>query len=135
MIFTGDWEILKGERIRRWPSQIGEVRPIKIDINSWVGISIGAKHVMLKIEEEDNAYWCEDKNCWVHIYSDTTARGISMEANVYTDKQAEELAIFFLKNVVKVTPETHKLRGNNKVIRAVFGPDSKDLTQYDDGED
>ena len=54
VIYGGKWEELGDERIQRWPSKIGDKRPLKIKLSSWVGVSIGAKHVYLEIEEEDN---------------------------------------------------------------------------------
>jgi hypothetical protein len=107
-IFAHDWEILKGERIPRWPSQIGEKRRLKITIDTWVGtMAIGAKHFYARIEEEKNMWWCEGENAWVDLSCDTESSGISMEANVMTEEEAIAMALAFI--------EVTKARGKNRV--------------------
>ena len=108
IIGTSNWEILQGERIRRWPSQIGEKRTIRAKIETWKGISIGASHWYVKIEEEENMWWCEPENAWVNIYTDTEKGGYKLEASVYTKKEAIKLAETFLKMVA--SQETHIIK-------------------------
>ena len=125
-IFTHNWEILKGERIPRWPSQTGEPRPVTIEISSWKGISFGAKHVNLRVEEAKNQWWCEDENAWVQISCDSEADGRSMTAAVYTQEEAKQLAVFFIKHVMKATPQTTVIEEDyhdylDGIRKAVFG--------------
>jgi len=125
VIYAHNWEYVGDERIPRWPSKINEPRPIKIDINSWRGISIGAKHVMLRVDEEENSWWSDSENSWVHVSCDSSNRGFSMSADVYTEDQAIELAIRFLRDVMSVTQETHVIEYPNldyqiQIQRAVF---------------
>lgn len=87
-IYTGDWEILGGDRIRRWPSTDDE-RTIKVTQRSWVGLSPGAKHIDVRVEEEDNQFWSESENAWVTIYGDTGARGYRFEGDVMSREEAE----------------------------------------------
>jgi hypothetical protein len=95
-ISTGDWGILRGERIPRWPSKIGEKRPIRVEINSWVGISIGAKHVNVNVAEAENMWWCEEENAWVRIYTDSESGGYEMRSKVLTEEEAVSLALAFV---------------------------------------
>ena len=87
-ISTGDWGILGDDRIRHWPSETGDKRPLKVDISSWVGISAGAKHVKVIVAEAENEWWCENENAWVRIYTDTESGGYEMTANVLTNEEA-----------------------------------------------
>ena len=107
MIYAHQWSDLGEDKIPRWPSKIDEPRPIEIEISSWVGISIGAKHVMLRIAEQENAWWCEDRNDWMILSCDSHKRGFSMSADVYSEQQAIEMAIYFLRDVMKVNAQTH----------------------------
>lgn len=93
--YTNNWDMLKGEeRIRRWPSKIGDKRGLTVEISSWCGISIGAKHIYLKIKEEDNMWWCEKENCWVRVSCDSEKGGYSLEADLLTNDEAVKLAKF-----------------------------------------
>lgn len=92
-----DWHILKDEqRIRRWPSAIGEKREIRVTITTWKGVSIGAKHWTVHVEEQDNAWWCEDENAWVTIQCDSERRGYSLRAEVLSKQEAVKLATDFV---------------------------------------
>jgi hypothetical protein len=106
-ISTSDWGILRGERIPRWPSKIGEKRTIRVEINSWVGISIGAKHVNVKVEEAENMWWCEEENAWVRIYEDAENGGYELRAKVMTDEEAVKTAIAFVKTIAGPGRKNH----------------------------
>lgn len=96
-MYAHEWEILKGERIPRWPSKIGELRPINVDITSWLGISPGASHYYVEVREKFNMWWCEDENCWVELSCDSGNKGYSMKADVFTLSEAVNMAINFIK--------------------------------------
>ena len=106
VLSTGNWEVLKGERIRRWPSSFGGKRNINVEMHSWVDVSPGASHIEVSVYEEKNQWWCEDQNCWVSIYSDSTASGYSLRASVYTDEEAESLARSFIKIILENNKDT-----------------------------
>ena len=107
-IMAHDWEILKGERIPRWPSQIGEKRRLKVTIDTWVGTTaIGAKHFYARIEEERNMWWCESENSWVELSCDSENTGISMDAHVMSEEEAIAMALAFIDVV--------KARGRNRI--------------------
>jgi len=96
-IYTHDWNYIGDERIPRYPSKIGEKRPIHVDINSWIG-SIGAKHWYVTVKEKNNMWWSERENAWVEISCDSEKEGYSLDkASVMTVEEAVELAIAFLK--------------------------------------
>ncbi len=98
MSWVKTWDDLRtDERIPRWPSKVGEKRPVSVKINSWVGISIGAKHTYLEIEENKQEYWSEKENCWVEVLCDSEAKGFSLKAEVYTEEEAILIANEFLK--------------------------------------
>jgi len=95
-IYAHDWKILGEDRIQRWPSKIGEKRPIKVEISSWIGISVGAKHIKVNVEEEENQWWCEDENAWVTLSCDAERGGYSLKAEVYTEEEAIKTAKYFI---------------------------------------
>lgn len=92
-----DWEILKGERIRRWPS-LEDPRTVTISISSWAGFAPGASHFHLTIEVRPQQYWCEDKNCWVEV-SSQSAPPYTLRASVPREGDAQRLAAEFIKIV------------------------------------
>ena len=95
-----DWEILGGERIPRWPSEIKEKRPLGVRIYTWVGTSaIGAKHFNAEVNEEQNQWWCEDRNAWVTLSCDGERDGVSMRASVLTEGDAIKMAMHFVELV------------------------------------
>lgn len=108
-IFAHDWNILKGERIPRWPSKCGEKRPLRVEINSWIGICPGAKHYYAKVREEDNQWWSEDENAWVQLSCDSARGGYSLEADVMTEEEAIELAKYFVLLVAGKRREHHEI--------------------------
>ena len=65
-LHTNDWDDLGENRIRRWavagdfekgvPPEIAGKRPIDVEISSWVGTSIGAKHTYVEVTERDNEW-------------------------------------------------------------------------------
>ena len=100
-IHGGKWEDLGDERISRWTdSHWNGPRRVSVKIETWVGVSIGAKHTYARIEEEDNQWWDEKENAWRRIWDDTEASGFSLEASVYDDKQAVKIARNFLRLMV-----------------------------------
>jgi len=106
-----DWNVLgKEERIRRWPSKIGEKRPLRVEITSWVGISIGAKHTYVKVKEANNGWWCEDENCWVELSCDSEKGGYSLEASVNNEDEAVALAKHFVELVAGKKRKNHDIR-------------------------
>lgn len=108
MSWVDSWKDLGKERIARWPTKIGEKRPVKVKINSWVGISIGAKHTYLEIDEAKQEYWPEKENRWVEVLCSSESRGFSLKADVYSDEEAIKIAKSFLKLMFK--KETHVLQ-------------------------
>lgn len=108
-IFTHDWNILKGERIPRWPSKIGEKRPLRVEITSWKGISSGARHHYCHVQEQDNQWWCEDENAWISLSCDTGNKGYSMNADVMTESEAVALAKLFVKLVAGDGLKNHEV--------------------------
>lgn len=103
-ISTGDWDILGDDRIRRWPNE-DDPRRIKVDIHSWVGASPDAKHVDVRVSEEENTWWSESEQSWCTIYSDSSARGYELEAKVMTRKEAEEFAHYAVEFIKKANPK------------------------------
>lgn len=92
-IYAHDWEILGDDRIRRWPSKIGEKRGLTIRISSWVGTAaIGAKHYNLRIEEAENMWWSEKENDWVRLSCDTHSGGYTMDAAMLKPVECIKLA-------------------------------------------
>jgi hypothetical protein len=108
-IYAHDWEILGDERIPRWPSKTNEKRKLKVSINSWVGISIGAKHYNVKVEEQNNMWWCEDKNSWVELSCDSEKGGYELEAKLLTEAEAIKVAKFFIKLVAGKDCKNHEV--------------------------
>ena len=111
-ISTDNWEILGADRIRRWPSQIGEKRPLKVNIDSWVGLSLGAKHVNVRVEEAENMWWSELENAWVRIYTDTESTGYEMKAKLLHESEAIKMAKAFILLVAGKDRANHIVRWN-----------------------
>ena len=103
-IYAHDWEILRGERIKRWPSE-DDVRTLTVSIDSWKGVSIEAKHFNVKVEEEKNQWWCEYENAWVELSCDSGAKGYSLRASVMTKEEAIKIAKHFVRLVIKTNPK------------------------------
>ncbi|MFA5166833.1 MAG: hypothetical protein WC449_06110 [Candidatus Paceibacterota bacterium] len=101
MIYAHDWNILNGERIPRWPSKIGDLRSLVVTITSWIGVSIGAKHVSVRVEEEKNQWWSEEQNDWVILSCDHGNRGYELRAEVYSNEEAKKVAKYFIKIINK----------------------------------
>lgn len=97
-------EMLKGEYILRWPHfkykdwktafdpEHPDSRRINVKITSWVGTSAGAKHIYVTVEEEENMYWCEEKNAWLMPFAHSDVTGYSFKGEVLTDKEALDFA-------------------------------------------
>jgi hypothetical protein len=49
--YTSSWDEVGTMRVRRWPSSFGGKRPIKVAVQSWKGVSLGAKHIDVTVEE------------------------------------------------------------------------------------
>lgn len=97
-LYAHEWEVIGGpERIARFPSKIGEKRNIRVEITSWIGLSIGAKHHSVNVEEQRNSWWSESENAWVELSCDSQNRGYSMRAEVLTEEEAIKLAKHFIK--------------------------------------
>lgn len=104
MIYAHDWEILGDDRIRRWPNP-DEPRRLNVTINSWRGISIGAKHFYANVKEEDNQWWSEPENDWVELSCDSEKGGYSLRADCMTREEAEEVAKFFVDMIKRNNPD------------------------------
>lgn len=111
-IHAHDWEILKGERIRRWPSASGGLREIRVEISSWVGMSAGAKHTNVTVVEEDNQWWCEDENAWVSLSCDAERGGYDLRASVFTKEEAIKVAKHFLRLITREHPNDYEVNWN-----------------------
>jgi len=135
-ISTNDWGILKGKRIPRWPGKIDDKRGIKIEISSWVGTSIGARHTYVKVSEEDNMWWCEHEKAWVKIYTDTQSSGYSLEANVFTEQEALKIAKYFIELIAGKECKNHYLlsSGMNESITRKLKEILPFLTDFTDTE-
>jgi hypothetical protein len=97
-ILGGKWADLGDCRERRWPSKIGEKRPISVTISSWIGTSPGARHYYVEVKEENNMWWDPNENCWRELWDDQEKKGYILEkASVMTEEEAIKLAIFFIK--------------------------------------
>lgn len=88
--------MLGDDRIRRFPSTIGEKREIRVEITTWKGISLGAKHYDVSVVEQENSWWSESENAWVHINEDSEKRGFHLNAGVLTEEQAVKVAKMFV---------------------------------------
>lgn len=103
MLYAHDWEILGGDRIRRWPGP--DERTITVQVNSWVGISPGAKHYKAIVTEQNNQWWCEQENCWAELSCDTEKGGYSMRAECMTEDEANQMARLFVEMIQKNNPD------------------------------
>jgi hypothetical protein len=91
-----DWGDLKEFRIPRWPSKIGEKRPLVVEITSWVGISAGARHYYAHIKEHEQCWWDNEDNRWAVVSGED-----SRDFKVDVDAPRREAAIKIAKAVVK----------------------------------
>ena len=98
-IYGGDWNDLGEERIRRYPSKVGELRTIYVKTNTWKGLSSGSKHWYVEVKEKDNMWWDEKENAWREIYDDSEKGGYSLQASVMTEQEAIDLATHFIKTI------------------------------------
>ena len=104
ILYAHDWGVLGEDRIRRWPSEDDD-RGLTVEVTSWIGVSVGAKHFYAKVKEENNQWWSEEKNCWVELSCDSEKGGYSLKADCMTHKEAEEVAEFFVKMIKKNNPK------------------------------
>jgi hypothetical protein len=95
-----------GNYIERWPSKISERRGVSVEISTWVGTDHGAKHFKISIEEVDNQFWSEKRNMWVRVLCHNGSRGLSLDANVLSAKDAVKLAKTYMK-MIDHTGKTH----------------------------
>ncbi len=108
-VYAHDWNILGKDRIRRWPSKIGEKRPIQVEIFTWSGISVGAKHFYVNVKEEDNMWWSELENAWVELSCDSEKGGYNLHADVLDNKEAIKLALYFINLIAGKTRKNHEI--------------------------
>lgn len=103
MMYAHNWEILGGDRIPRWPSE-DDPRTIHVSVTSWVGLSVGAKHYSVRVEEEHNQWWSEDENTWTELSCDSGKRGYSFTGELMTKKDAEEFANHCIELIKRLNP-------------------------------
>jgi hypothetical protein len=106
-IYAHDWNILGDDRIQRWPSKIGEKRKLRIDIRSWVGLSIGAKHIDVQISEQKNMWWSEQENAWVELSCDCSNIGYELNAKVLNEDDGIKIAKAFVSIVAGEDSKNH----------------------------
>lgn len=98
-ISQGDWDDVDFPRIPRWPSKTGEKRPLRVYISTWVGTSPGARHMYAEVKEKENEYWSEKNNTWVDVSCSTESKGYYLKADVFTLKEAVEIATKFVEMI------------------------------------
>lgn len=96
-------ELPSGPRVRRWPASRyccdtsafpTSTRPLHVKITSFIGSAPGASHYKLRVEEEDNPVWDDDKLTWRKAWDDTEAIDCaSVEACLRSKDAAVALAI------------------------------------------
>ena len=72
----------------KWPES-DELREVKIDLNTWVGLSLGATHWYVLIEEELNYIWHEKDQVWQECRDHPDElKGLKIEdRNSFTNKK------------------------------------------------
>lgn len=103
-LYAHDWSVLGDDRIRRWPSP-DEPRGLRVEITTWIGTSLGAKHFYAKVKEEDNQWWSEEENTWVELSCDSEKGGYDLRADCMTRQEAEEVAKFFVHMIQRNNPD------------------------------
>lgn len=119
------WKLLEGEeRIPRYPSKIGEKRPVRVTITTWIGTSaLGASHYSVHVRDDENSWWCESENAWIRGYGTGLHDHLSLSATTYSDSAAIELAKVYVEKNFDL--KTHEIvwdgPGCPDYCRNVFG--------------
>jgi len=74
-----------------WPTawEKGRKRGLKVQVISFVGVSIGAKHYDASIDEDDNPIWNWKDKIWSNAYVDLDRKGSDLSSpRFYTEKDA-----------------------------------------------
>jgi len=66
--------------VRRWPNPKRIKRRVRVNIYTWVGIGVGAKHTYAVLTEEFNPLWDWNNNRWVECWDDREGKGRQVEA-------------------------------------------------------
>jgi len=92
--------------LRRWPAD-ARARRVTVDITSWIGVSIGARHYYCRVVEEDNPIWnpvletvgadAGKPHGWTYPWDDKEGKGQSFRNNKLFSEHA---AIVWAKGVI-----------------------------------
>lgn len=108
-IFGGHWDDIDKSRIKRWPNDSGDLRPIHIERVDWA-YSLGGKHFEITVHEHYQQYWSSKHNAWVEVGSDGSKRGFELQVSCLEEEDAYKTVVAFL-NLVS-SPKTHNLSVN-----------------------
>ncbi len=87
-MFGGHLKNIPLPLIRRYPSEIGELRRVTVHYSTWVGVGLGATHYYGRVEEEKNAYWDSKEERWQRSWDDEEAEGQSFSQESDTPTEA-----------------------------------------------
>lgn len=107
-----DWSLLGGPgklRTMRFPSLTGEKRTIYVRVSTWVGTSVGARHIYVEVKEERNQYWSEIEEAWIEIESSSETSGYYLKADVYSEREARKIAMTFITMIGGKDLERHEV--------------------------
>jgi hypothetical protein len=65
--------------IRMFPNKAGHKRTVCLDVYSWLGIGLEAKHYYVRSRQEDNYIWNSHDALWQLAWGDNTGKGFEQE--------------------------------------------------------
>jgi hypothetical protein len=93
------------DKVFFYPHPRGKKRGVEARIDSYVGISPGARHFQPIIEEEDNAFWDPACQTWRKPYGDKDCEGANIRGPSFTttkNKLGYEAAREWAENALKI---------------------------------
>ena len=81
-------------------------RKVKVDVTTFKGLSIGAKHYYVEVQEEDDAAWNEERQTWVTSSARKDLKGQRFTNGDFMRKQH---AIRWANMIVSENFSSHKI--------------------------
>ena len=103
--FGGNLADLSKPHIRMFGPHSPLKRKVSIKVLSWVGIGIGAKHVYVRLELEDNSIWNSKEGrwqkCWDDHNSDPDLSHIELETEFILEDGYDKKITNWVRKTVK----------------------------------
>lgn len=104
--------------VRAYPAK-GHLRRVTATIDTWIGLSGGAKHYYAKLDEDHNWIWHTERGQWQEAWDDREGKGLVLEnKELFTHEDAQK---WILQQYAEhFSDETHTLSWRDNDDRPDF---------------